>query len=293
MAEVTGQTFQVGGTPRVGYAPITQADGSAAWDPSGGASGGLSTGTIVGAPDSPYAASPGETVLVDQSAGPVTVVLPDTPPDGSSVTVKNFQYYAGGVNETTVQAGGSDMFCAADDFTGGGSVQVPLNGQGITCWYAGTLTEWFITAGTLPLAQLAPNLGATMFTPANPAGTTDATGVMMGLGVTSSIRSPRAGAALVTVCGDVFNSTIADGATYAIRYGAGSAPANGDALIGASLGNPVQYTAAAANERTPFSITGAITGGIGQALWADLSVAAVTGGTATVENITILIVSFG
>lgn len=123
-------------------------------------------------------------------------------------------------------------------------------------------------------------------TPANPALTASLVGVMMG--IAGAFTPVRTGQVQITISGDMFNSVVADGVTAQIRTGTGAAPANGVALTGTARGNPVAYTAAVAATKSPFSITVVVTGlTLGTAIWIDLGVAAVTGGNASVENLTV------
>ncbi|HEY1301440.1 MAG TPA: hypothetical protein VGF07_13150 [Stellaceae bacterium] len=118
---------------------------------------------------------------------------------------------------------------------------------------------------------------------ANPAGTTQTTPRMMGLA--GAITLKFTGRAWVTITGDVFNATAGDGATIQLSYGTGTAPANGGALAGTQIGARVNYIAASTAEKVPFSLTALVTGLVNNtAYWLDAAVAAITGGTATIEN---------
>lgn len=124
-------------------------------------------------------------------------------------------------------------------------------------------------------------------TPADPTGTTDATGKMMGLA--GSITPQATTRICLTISGDILNATaIGDGASVQLRYGTGSAPANGDALTGTAVGGKVQYVASTTAGKSPFSLTSIITGLTATtAYWLDVGVAAITGGAAAIENVTI------
>jgi hypothetical protein len=127
---------------------------------------------------------------------------------------------------------------------------------------------------------------ATTSNPGDPSGTTNTTGKMMGLA--GSISPVKTGRVLVSFTGDIFNPTaIADGAKTQVRFGTGSAPANGDANTGTTVGNIVKYVTSTTDERVPFCNTVLITGlTLGTTYWVDLSLAAITAGTATIENLT-------
>lgn len=124
-------------------------------------------------------------------------------------------------------------------------------------------------------------------TPADPAGTTSGTGQMMGLA--GSIKPAKTGRVLVTLVGDIYNpSGDGDGAATQLRYGTGSAPANGAALAGTAVGAITKFINAVAAERAPFSNTAVITGlTVGTTYWLDCSLKNITGGTATIENLTL------
>ena len=127
----------------------------------------------------------------------------------------------------------------------------------------------------------------TQASPADPPGTASAAGVMMGLAVTMTPRVT--GRIQVIITGTIANATaIADGATVQLRTGTGAAPANGDALTGTAAGGLVQYIAATVLEKAPFTVSAIISGlTLGVMTWMDLGVAAVTGGTATVTDLSV------
>lgn len=283
MASVTGQNFLVGGAASPGSAPTVQDDGSIMWQLSGLPGGGLTLGPVV--TTTPYAASASEMVRLGAGFA-VTVTLPNAPPDGTTIGVKDYGGYAG-PHTVAASGAGIDQFCNADGADSGDTQHVFLTvvGQAVIVRYSAVDATWCIISNDVPLSQLAaPPFSST---PVNPAGTTDTTGVMMGLA--GAFLPVRTGNVLVTLCGDIYNaSAIADGGTVTLYSGTGSAPANGDALIGTAFGNPVTYIAATTAEKAPFSITALVTGAAQNApIWIDASLAAVTGGTATIENLTL------
>ena len=126
--------------------------------------------------------------------------------------------------------------------------------------------------------------------PADPTGTTDTTGKMMGLGHSPSsfIFIPQMGSVIfVTICGTVFNSGgVGDGAKITIYAGTGSAPANGAALTGSPYSTTVQYISSTTAGKVPFSLTTLIVPVVANTTyWIDLGLAAITGGTATVTDL--------
>lgn len=122
--------------------------------------------------------------------------------------------------------------------------------------------------------------------PGNPTGTTDTTGLMMGL---AGAITPRTGKIVVVISGNGANNTINDGFKVRIRYGTGTAPANGAALTGTAVGTTAEGTNdIAANAKSPFTVVSVITGlTAGTAYWLDVQLAAVTGGTAAITEVNV------
>lgn len=124
-------------------------------------------------------------------------------------------------------------------------------------------------------------------TPGDPAGVGG--NVMLGLAV---LYTPRiTGSLRVSVTGTILNNTNADGATVQLRFGTGSAPANGAAPTGTAVGAVVKIiNPAAATIQAPFAIDVMITGlTVGTQIWLDLNGAPVTGGTMVTTGNTITI----
>lgn len=124
----------------------------------------------------------------------------------------------------------------------------------------------------------------------DPTGTTStASKVMMGIGASFT---PRTGARLlVTISGDIRSSVSANGAQFQMRYGTGTAPANGDADAGTAFGNRENLLAASNGNRVPFSHSSLLTGLVGgTTYWFDEALQAISGGTATMANMRIVIV---
>ena len=84
-----------------------------------------------------------------------------------------------------------------------------------------------------------------------------------------------------------FTSINIGGVNAQIRTGTGVAPANGTALSGTARGSKPQSSIAGAAVRVPFSLNAIVTVTIGIANWIDISLAAITLGTASAENISI------
>lgn len=124
---------------------------------------------------------------------------------------------------------------------------------------------------------------------ATPTGTTNTTGVMMGLA--GSITPVSTGRILVIVTGMMGNGTIADGAATQIRYGTGGAPSNGGALAGTTLGLLKTMIASTALGKQGFALSYVVSGlTLSTTYWVDISLAAVTAGTATVYGVDLVVI---
>ena len=123
--------------------------------------------------------------------------------------------------------------------------------------------------------------------PGDPTGSASLVGLMMGLGVT--ITPSVTGRIQIIVTGTIANATaIADGANVQLRTGTGAAPANGNALTGTVAGGLVKYVAATVAEKAPFTVSAIVSGlTLNTTVWIDLGLAAVTGGTATVKDLSV------
>lgn len=123
-------------------------------------------------------------------------------------------------------------------------------------------------------------------TPANPTGTTSTTLVMMGLAESfTPVFSTRME---ISICGNIAQSTTADGAGVQLSYGTGTAPANAAAVTGTQVGSLTTMTFLTGVLLVPFSLTAIVTGlTAGTAYWVDLALKAVTGGTASVTNLSV------
>ena len=143
--------------------------------------------------------------------------------------------------------------------------------------------------GVSPVPSI--NGAATISTPANPTGTTDTTGKMMGLA--GSITPTLTGRICGQISGQMANSTINDGAGVKFRYGTGTAPANAAALTGTVVGAEQTMTSLVAAQKSGFTIPFMVTGlTLGTAYWLDAGLKAITGGTATITGVTIVAEEF-
>lgn len=163
-------------------------------------------------------------------------------------------------------------------FTNVLSGAVPASGGGTTTWLRADGSFTAVTARALAIAQS---------TPGNPTGTNSLVGVMMGLA--GAITPVATGKVLIIISGDITNaSAIADGGKVQIRYGTGTAPSNADALTGTTAGGLVRYIAATTAEVAPFSLNALVTGlSVSTAYWIDVGLAAITGGTTSIADLSV------
>jgi len=117
-------------------------------------------------------------------------------------------------------------------------------------------------------------------------GTSDTvTGKMMGLAKLISLV--RGGNVLIIISGDIFNSGgVGDGAQAQLRWGTGTAPTNGAAPAGSAAGGFVKYISSTTAGKVPFSLQAIVAAFVGT-IWVDILLEAITGGTATIENLSI------
>jgi hypothetical protein len=111
------------------------------------------------------------------------------------------------------------------------------------------------------------------------------------MGLAGSVTPNAGGNVLLIITGTVFNSnaSVGDGANVQISYGTGAAPANAGALAGTQVGSNVHFVSSTAAGKVPFCLVAYVTGLVGGTpYWIDLAVQAVTGGPATVQDITIV-----
>lgn len=147
------------------------------------------------------------------------------------------------------------------------------------------------SSGALDYIKNKPSTAAiSQSTPADPSTTTSATGVMMGLA--ASITPVVTGRLMIAISGTIDNNTLGDGAQVQIRYGTGTAPTNGASLTGTTAGGLVKQINASlallVPGAGPFALNAIVTGlTLSTAVWIDVSLARITGGTARVRDISI------
>lgn len=134
--------------------------------------------------------------------------------------------------------------------------------------------------------------GALALSHANPAdqtGNATATLKMNGLGAAAApctITPALTGRVLFTITGQLNQSTTADGVTYKLVFGTGAAPANAATAAGTAISATQTWTGLTGQLTSQFSVIASTTGlVVGTAVWYDLQVADVAGGTAAIKNV--------
>lgn len=125
--------------------------------------------------------------------------------------------------------------------------------------------------------------------PTDPTPTTSLLGVMMGLGIVISPK--KTGDILIILSGNLDNITNNRGAQIQIRIGTGTPPSNGSSLTGTPVGNISRMFQTNASIIFPSTCNAAVSGlTIGASYWIDISLAAISGGTARIRDISVSIV---
>lgn len=125
-------------------------------------------------------------------------------------------------------------------------------------------------------------------TPGNPTGTTSTTLVQAGIG--STFTPQGSGKILVIISGAMYNPTAGDGVEAIISWAAGSSvPVNGAAATGTTAGNTSSATSSSANYRNTLICVALLNLVAGTEYWVDLQFAAITGGTADLTGLQVLI----
>lgn len=209
-------------------------------------------------------------VIADTNNHAITTLEGDVFSSTISITgAKSTMFVADEIGSSTLNAVGN-LILAGN--TGTGSAVTPSGG---TQSCAGNIN---ITCGG---ATLTTTVGA-------PTGTAStAAQVMMGLGSTCKITPNASTRVFFQMQGAFANNTANDGAIGQLRFGTGAAPANAAAATGTTLsGNLAQVAFATANSSSSFNTLGVATGLTpGTAYWFDMSLAAITGGTASINNV--------
>lgn len=166
-------------------------------------------------------------------------------------------------------------------------------------WSTATYPATAGSAGNMLMSDgtnwISTDIATGQFTPADPTTTTNTTGVMMGLGTTATITTVRTTEVSVYISGDIDTTGGGNGSQVQIRFGTGTAPANGAALTGTTAGslnktinpNATGLTTTFTPGRNSFSLNAIITVSLATATWIDISLANIGGGTSRVRDISI------
>ncbi len=161
-----------------------------------------------------------------------------------------------------------------------------LHGGSIPSW--GKIDLANDVTGSLPIANGGTNSSTTkafaQISPISPTGTASTTGVMMGLA--NSITPNSSGNILIILSGDTYSTGASSFNRLQIRYGTGSAPANGAAPTGTASGALlyVKMNGAGPANSVPFSLNGIVSGlSVGTTYWVDVTLSS-SGGTANVAT---------
>lgn len=125
--------------------------------------------------------------------------------------------------------------------------------------------------------------------PADQTGNSTVTLKMNGLGAAAApctITPTSSGNVTFTISGLLNQTTTADGVTYALTVGTGTAPANAAAATGTIISSTPVWLGLTGMLTVPFSVTSNSTNlSVGVPVWYDLQVAETVGGTAAIKNV--------
>jgi len=150
-----------------------------------------------------------------------------------------------------------------------------------------------ISSGTLPAARLPLTNATTQGSVTAPTGTSNTTtGVMMGLGTVCKITPVYSTRVQIILVANLSNSSSAVITEPFLKFGTGTAPTNGAATSGTSIGSAHDYTTSAASSLAPVTLTGIVTGLTpGTAYWFDTSLK-VSAGTGAISQVDCSIMEF-
>lgn len=141
-----------------------------------------------------------------------------------------------------------------------------------------------ISGTTSPTIALSLTNATLQASPANPTGTTSASAVMMGLGSTCHLTPVYSTRVWLKFTGQVSNTSSAATSSYTAKFGTGTAPVNGAAATGTTIGSTIQQFITTGGTASLLDGGGIITGlTVGVAAWFDLQLAA-SAGTASIGS---------
>lgn len=159
-------------------------------------------------------------------------------------------------------------------------------------WTEGVGWEYINSSGALVSSAILAGTSAGQS--ASPTGGVSTTEKAMGLGLITgfSYTPTRTGNLMVWVAGQAFNSTAAgDGVTIRGRWGTGTAPSNAATTgLGTQFSIDQRFVGSTTGGKQGFNVMGKLTAlTIGVPVWIDLSLLAVTGGGASVQDVQCMI----
>lgn len=201
----------------------------------------------------------------------------------------------------TSPPGASTAYCSSEAFVtesiaaipAGGTVTEQKNTAGAGLSISGNCDNTSSNAGS-PCQYALSLTGAVLdANPANPTATASSTGVMMGIGKDQAGSGAHPCAITlvystrlhVTIDGTTSNGTAGTNVSQTAKFGTGTAPSNGAAFTGTTVGSTKSASISAGTGVQPFSISANLAGLTpSTAYWFDLDVSTSTG-TGTLTNV--------
>jgi len=161
-------------------------------------------------------------------------------------------------------------------------------GNGITVTGTCTIT----VTGTCTVARAFTN-AVVQVSPASPANTTSATGVMSGFGQNGCTLTPVLNGRMdITIQFVASNNTVPNTGTFDLRYGSGAAPAANVAVTGTQASTSLATAFAVASGSVPISLRAVVTGlSLATQYWFDLS-RLTSANTLIISNATCIAIEF-
>lgn len=190
--------------------------------------------------------------------------------------------FAPAAAQSTWESVSTTALCATGTYLRGATSAKPICST-LVLPNAATTGDHLIATSTNTYVSVTP--AATTSSPSNQSGNATATFKMNGLAC--AITPTSTGRVMFTVTGSIGNNTTADSVTWKLAYGTGAAPSNSAALTGTILGATGVFKALTGMLDTPFVSVGLATGlALNTAVWYDLQIADITGGTVTATAVT-------
>jgi hypothetical protein len=196
---------------------------------------------------------------------------------------QNNCYFAGNTIRQISSTGGTHT---GYKFDAGTSGNLQVNGITSGLLEQNTAGNYVASPVSLANSPTFPDFrsGVTTYSPSNPTGTTSATLVMMGLAL--AYTPVLTGKLKITVYGGGKNTATATAISVGIREGTGTAPINGVAVTGTTVGKDQPFVVPTTGNPTPFCFVAEATGLTpGTAAWIDLAVSSNGTQTSSLVNL--------